>query len=387
MSRWMVALAAALCACELLAWWWAVQLDANHSLLLPWLLGAAAAVVTLLCTAWLWSSAQAGLRELRDSNEVLTSSLNALDVGLEVWDAQDRLLLFNKKINHMRIDFRTPKDLGKTFEELLLERLQRGEILAAVGQEDQWLVQRLEARGHETSPQLKEYVGDHWFMAYETRLPTGFLINSWVDVSELVQKTRVLEEMNSRLMLQTNLDPLTGLANRRSFDDMLAAECQRASRADGFLSLLMVDVDHFKLFNDHYGHLAGDECLRRVASVLHRCIRRAGELVARYGGEEFVVLLPGSDVERACGAAQLCLDKMLAEGIAHRASPTGPQVTISIGVACARGRDLVAGRIINAADTAMYRAKMGGRARFELAEQHDWDIDKDTPRTGPGTLQ
>jgi diguanylate cyclase (GGDEF)-like protein len=386
-SQRLVVLTLALCACECLAWGWALRHDGAEDLWLPALLGVSAALGALVISLLWWHRLEAAQQGMHSANDLLTSSLNTLDIGLEIWDAQDRLVLFNKKINQMRIDFRTPKDIGKTFQELVQDKLKRREILAAVGREQEWLAQRLATRGGSLAPQLKEYAGNQWFMTYETRTPAGYLVSSWVDVTELVQKGRMLEDSNMRLMQQSHMDPLTGLANRRHFDEALSAECQRASRAEVHLSLLLVDIDHFKLFNDHYGHLAGDECLRRVASVLHRCVRRAGEVVARYGGEEFVVLLPGSDAEHARNAAQQCLDKMRVEGIAHLGSPTESHVTLSIGVASARDdRALVPSTILNAADAAMYRAKSGGRARFEVAEPADWDIDKDTPRTRPGPL-
>jgi len=182
-------------------------------------------------------------------------------------------------------------------------------------------------------------------------------------------------------------DSLTGVANRRKFDEMLSIEWQRAARSGGSLSLLLVDIDHFKRFNDHYGHVAGDECLRKVAHLLAGCVRRAGELLARYGGEEFVLLLPGADMEHARDLAERCLQAIHRAHIPHGSSPTCDHVTFSIGVAQvypAGARDPEG--LVNAADTAMYRAKMDGRARFEVAGQADWDIDKDAPRSHAGQL-
>lgn len=380
-SRWIVVLTLALCACALVAWWRGSGAGAE--------LGVAAALGAMLLGLYTCHAMQAAQQGMYSANELLTTSLNALDIGLEIWDGQDRLVFFNKWINHMRIDFRTPKDIGKSFEELVRDKLQRREILEAVGREEEWLAQRLATRGSSPKPQLKEYAGNQWFMTYETRTPAGYLVASWVDVTELVQKGRMLEDSNLRLLQQSNRDLLTGLANRRHFDETLSAECQRAARADVHLSLLLVGVDHFKSFNDHYGHPAGDECLRRVASVLHRCVRRAGEMVARYREEEFVVLLPGSDDAHARKAAQQCLDCMQSEGIAHPASLTAEQVTLSIGVASAREREreLVPSNIMDAADAAMYRAKSGGRARYEMAGHEDWEYEKDSPRSRPGDLR
>jgi diguanylate cyclase (GGDEF)-like protein len=150
----------------------------------------------------------------------------------------------------------------------------------------------------------------------------------------------------------------------------------------------MVDIDYFKRFNDRYGHLAGDDCLRLVASVLSQCARRAGEVAARYGGEEFVLLLPGADAERACETAQKCLEKMQSEAVPHAASPVSQQVTFSIGVATLQPDfQSEASALVNAADVAMYRAKSAGRACYLVASSEDWGIEKDTPRSGFAELE
>ena len=130
----------------------------------------------------------------------------------------------------------------------------------------------------------------------------------------------------------------------------------------------MVDIDHFKRYNDHYGHLAGDECLRRVAQALSLCAHRAGELVARYGGEEFVILLPATDMTQACETAQRCLDQIMQEALPHVASDSSKLVTLSIGVACLQpSATLDASTLLKAADAAMYRAKSNGRSCYQSA--------------------
>ncbi|WP_394755082.1 diguanylate cyclase, partial [Rhodoferax sp.] len=273
-------------------------------------------------------------------------------------------------------------------ETLVRTKLKRQRIPAAVGHEQEWLAQRLATRGTHKAHALKELPDNQWVNFYETRTPEGYLVAAWVDVTELVHKGQVLEASNQRLAQQTNMDELTNLSNRRLFYQALTTEWQRAARNASPLSLLMVDIDHFKNYNDHYGHLAGDECLRRVANVLSRCVRRAGELAARYGGEEFVLLLPGADRAHACEVAQICLDLMNKEAVAHAASPTAAQLTLSIGVAYALPDAMLddPASLVNAADAAMYRAKSSGRAHFEVADQADWEIDKDTPRTQPSPL-
>lgn len=319
--------------------------------------------------------------------QLLASSLETLDVGLEIWDEQDRLVFYNKKINLMHVGFHTPADIGQTFETLMRANLRRHLITEAIGREEEWLAECLALRGKQQEPMLQELSGNQWVKTYETRTPEGYLVSARVDVTELVHRGKVLEASNHQLAQQSATDDLTGLANRRRFDEVLASEWLRCARSDTPLSFLMVDIDHFKRYNDHYGHVAGDDCLRRVAAVLGQCVRRAGEMVARYGGEEFVMLLPGADMAHACDTAQKCLELMQDAGLLHAASPTSDWVTLSIGVACLQpdaSRDVTT--MVNAADAAMYRAKSNGRARYEVAERRDWEIDKDTPRTRPAPL-
>jgi diguanylate cyclase (GGDEF)-like protein len=170
----------------------------------------------------------------------------------------------------------------------------------------------------------------------------------------LAAVTRDLEEANERLHRLSMLDPLTGVANRRRFDELLDIEWRRGVRSRNPLSLLMIDVDKFKPYNDAKGHQAGDECLRLVASILRENLHRAADVVSRYGGEEFAVLLPDSDGEAARRTAE-----RLRERVAERAP-----VTISVGVATAVPyRDLAPGPLIGSADEALYEAKRAGRNR------------------------
>jgi len=181
------------------------------------------------------------------------------------------------------------------------------------------------------------------------------------------ERTRELEEANAKLERLSNTDGLTGIANRRSFDLILQQEWQRAQRSASPLALIMLDVDHFKLFNDRYGHLAGDDCLRSLAQALLHEVRRSGELVARYGGEEFVVLMPKGDLHAAEEAARRIQDAVRALAIPHADEPTGI-VSFSLGVASlAPGIGQLPAELLRMADTALYRAKSLGRNRIELA--------------------
>ncbi len=204
---------------------------------------------------------------------------------------------------------------------------------------------------------------------------------------QLARAQHMASAEHEKLARQSATDGLTGITNRRHFDEILGVEWLRAARSGSSLALLIVDIDHFKRFNDHYGHVAGDECLRRVAQLLQGCVRRAGEIVARYGGEEFVILLPGAGGAQAEDLAQRCLKAIAGVALPHVSSPTADHVTFSIGIAQAvpdATRDPTS--LVNAADAAMYRAKMAGRARYVMASQADWDIDKDAPRSQAGDL-
>jgi len=181
------------------------------------------------------------------------------------------------------------------------------------------------------------------------------------------ERTRELEEANFKLELLSNTDGLTGIANRRSFDLVLAQEWYRAQRSGIPLGVIMLDVDHFKHFNDHYGHLAGDDCLRALARVLLKEVRRSGELVARFGGEEFVVLMPDTGLDAALEIARRIQESVWSLALPHEQSKSGI-VTFSFGVASlVPSEHYVPDDLVRQADSALYRAKELGRNRLELA--------------------
>lgn len=178
---------------------------------------------------------------------------------------------------------------------------------------------------------------------------------------ETEEVNRQLQQANERLRLLSEVDELTGIANRRSLDQHLAQEWRRARRHLTPLSLIMIDIDWFKEYNDRYGHPAGDDCLRQVAAAFDACLQREGERVARYGGEEFCVILPQTTGEGAVACAAR-LQRAIADlALPH---PRG-RVTLSLGVAtCAPPDMCTESELLAMADQALYEAKNTGRNRY-----------------------
>jgi len=185
-------------------------------------------------------------------------------------------------------------------------------------------------------------------------------------VRRMDRKRRTLENAIDELRHLSSLDGLTGVLNRRSFDERLEREWRRAGRDAASIAVLMVDIDHFKRYNDHYGHQAGDACLQRLARALGGTVARPADLVARYGGEEFAIILPDTDLDGAARVGETA--RLTVDGLAlpHAASRVAPHVTISVGVAATvPAGQLNAADLVAAADRALYRAKQGGRNRVE----------------------
>ena len=185
---------------------------------------------------------------------------------------------------------------------------------------------------------------------------------------QLQQQKQQLESVNRALQYLATYDSLTEVKNRHSFNQYLDTEWRRLAREEAPLSLIMCDIDYFKLYNDTYGHQAGDECLRQVAAVIQHSVKRAADLVARYGGEEFVVVLPNTDIEGATCVAEMIAQQVRALQIVHAKSAVSQHVTLSLGVACcipAPKSD--PGALIALADESLYQAKASGRDQVSVA--------------------
>jgi diguanylate cyclase (GGDEF)-like protein len=186
-------------------------------------------------------------------------------------------------------------------------------------------------------------------------------------VAELEALQVKLREANQRLDQLSRLDALTGIPNRRALDIWLAEEWARSLRQQESLAVLMLDIDDFKRFNDFYGHLAGDTCLKSVAKTLVDNLHRTTDFCARYGGEEFIVVLHDTDLEGGRLVAERLLDAVDTQAIPHRVASASKFLTVSIGVSAvvpAADHSLV--DVLQRADQALYRAKAAGRHRVEV---------------------
>lgn len=198
------------------------------------------------------------------------------------------------------------------------------------------------------------------------------LVGFMFDISERKKTEEHLIRLQKQLEEYSFQDGLTGIANRRMFDTVLEREWSNAQRTGLPLSLLILDIDFFKQYNDHYGHIQGDECLRRVAQTLSLAANRPRDFIARIGGEEFVWLLPESDAESARLVARKCLHLIRQQQIAHAASSVSALVTLSLGV----GTTVVhlgdsAVNFVEQVDKLLYQAKRNGRARAEFGDTRD----------------
>lgn len=303
----------------------------------------------------------------------LEDALDALPDGFVMYDADDRLVLCNRRYKQMygeTVDLIAP---GVRFEDLLRAGLARGQYPQAAGREEGWLAERMAAHRAPDGPVLQELPGDRWLRIDERRTRDGGIAGVRADVTQLVRRGQALQTLNEQLdalnlelRTQSQTDPLTGLANRRLFELRLAEEVLRAQRHGLPVSLLALDVDHFKRFNDRYGHPAGDAALVQVAAALQALARRPADLAARTGGEEFALLLPHTGTAEARSVAQQLLGAVDGLRIPHADSSTARSLTLSVGVATlAPGMDTHS--LVRAADEALYRAKAEGRHRVAVS--------------------
>jgi diguanylate cyclase (GGDEF)-like protein len=207
--------------------------------------------------------------------------------------------------------------------------------------------------------------GDDYLTKPVSRMVLTAKLQAMQRISNMRHKLHAAYRELSKL---SRLDGLTGIANRKYFNDTLEREWNRSIRKQAILSLVLCDIDHFKAYNDNYGHLAGDACLSQVAGALNLAVKRRSDLLGRYGGEEFAAILPDTDLEGATEVAHQMLSVVSELGLVHEHSPTCGKVTLSFGVASSRPYDYpdrTPNSLVDAADKALYCAKHQGRNRVE----------------------
>ncbi|HHY81995.1 MAG TPA: diguanylate cyclase [Clostridiales bacterium] len=214
----------------------------------------------------------------------------------------------------------------------------------------------------------------HWFLVSAKPIldDSGNFEGSFAmltDINDRKEMELLLEDSNRRLRELSNTDSLTGIANRRCFDAVLEREYSRLRRSKSELSIILFDIDHFKEYNDYYGHVTGDDCLRQIGGVLASSIIRAVDLAARYGGEEFACILPDTDIHSAVKVAERIQQRIKELKIEHKKSAVSEFVTASFGITTVRySPEITPPDIIAAADKLLYKAKVSGRNLIKFAE-------------------
>jgi diguanylate cyclase (GGDEF)-like protein len=303
-------------------------------------------------------------------------ALNLLNCGIIVLDADQRIVLWNSWLTPRcaRSAARVrERSLFEVFPELRGSRVEAAVLAAlldahdtAISQTDNRAPFPLREAGSFDGARIDQAVSVSAFREGDER----YCMIEIRDVSGMVERERRLMDHAESLRARSYVDGLTGIANRRYFDVALDRELRRAQRLGGQLSLLMVDIDSFKAYNDHFGHQQGDTCLSNVAQALASKLKRPADVAARYGGEEFAAVLPDTSVEQAALLANAIREHIAALALPHAPGAYYPMVTLSIGVAAfdpERLNDPAA--LIEAADKALYAAKHDGRNRVVVDGQ------------------
>jgi len=300
--------------------------------------------------------------ELERARAQLDGAMSGMADALIAFDKDANIVFCNdqyRKLFPLTADVRVA---GKNLRDVLRIAYERGEQVDIGPDEvDAWIESAVAGLGDESDREIHLTDG-RWLHSRVRTLSDGTSLSVISDVSSIKQAEEALSEVNKHLKLLAATDALTGLKNRRTFDEMLAKEFSRASRHHHPLSVLMIDIDFFKSFNDTYGHQAGDEAIRAVARCLKDVARRPADIAARYGGEEFSLVLPDTDIEGAIAVAETLCESVRALRIPNGRSARGV-VTVSVGVSTASRTNLLAAPedLVRQADGALYLAKGQGR--------------------------
>lgn len=304
--------------------------------------------------------------ELARSRAQLSDALTHMADGLVLYDPAGRLVLCNEQYRSMfpkTAHIRVP---GSLHRDILRASVESGEIVMPEDKIDAWIdgIVKLGNVAGDRQIQLRD---GRWIDVRARPTDDGGRLSVFSDITAAKRAEAALVAVNARLDDLAHRDGLTDLSTRRAFDEAIEREFGRSQRVGSELSLLLIDVDHFKRYNDLYGHPAGDECLRAVSRAIQETARRPTDLAARYGGEEFAVILPETDAQGAMLIAEKLKAAIGALDIRHDASEK-KRVTVSVGVSTYDGSSKMgASHLVRRADEALYGAKAAGRDRV-----HGW---------------
>lgn len=304
-------------------------------------------------------------QEVRDNRDLLLMVTSEMSDGLSMFDANGTMVFCNRLGKELFPLTQEVRVVGNNLRDMLRASVRTGEQTNLPEDIETWIEDVM--AGLKTPAEQELQLADgRWLHLRNRPTDSGNTIVVVSDISSLKAKEAELISLTSQLRLLAATDSLTGLINRRAFDATLQSRFEEAVEADMAISVLMVDVDNFKAFNDLYGHLKGDDCLKIVAQCLEEAVRNT-DIVGRFGGEEFVALLPGASADQARQVAERLRVSVMERAIPHTASPTA-LVTVSVGVAC-RSTDSpvpTAAILLERADQALYAAKHDGKDRVTL---------------------
>jgi diguanylate cyclase (GGDEF)-like protein len=304
------------------------------------------------------------------ASDLASRAINLVNCGVVVLDASHRIVLWNtwmvrrSALSAARVRERSLFDV---FPELRGSRVESA-VMAALAEQVSTNVPQSQSRAPFPLREAGSFDGERIDQAVSvTPFSDGkerLCLVEIRDISGTVDRERQLIEHAEALRARSYVDGLTGIANRRYFDVALERELRRAQRLGGDLSLLLMDIDSFKAYNDHFGHQQGDTCLSNVAQTLAGMLKRPADVAARYGGEEFAAILPDTTAAQARAHANAIRERVASLAIPHAPGATRGHVTLSIGVASFDKERLnEASSLIEAADKALYAAKRSGRDR------------------------
>jgi diguanylate cyclase (GGDEF)-like protein/PAS domain S-box-containing protein len=308
------------------------------------------------------------IQEALDSKHMLSQAMMEMSDGLAMFDPDGRLVFCNEQYRAAFPRSAHVRQHGAHITDIVRAVVRNGERVDVSADVDEEWIQASAAQLFTTRNTEVPLFDGRW-LSLRTRLAADG--SALVVVSDITANKRSEEELKQLAQEMKGLaetDGLTGIANRRMFDEAISVQFAHAARGGAPLSLLLIDIDHFKLFNDTYGHIEGDKCLKIIADVLRSVTRRPSDLAARFGGEEFAVLLPGTDINgalRLAGSLQSTLhDRAIPHGASDRLI-----VTASVGVASISDRTVfdTPEELIQVADRALYEAKRQGRDRVIAA--------------------